>query len=230
MPDAHLVKHPCCSRKKQAVARRGDKLREHMLYVAKDVFLELGFERTSMDVIACRAETSKRSLYAHFENKENLFLEVIGVVRGLFLGKLKMPGDYPGTPAETLVMFCGRFLEILLYARTIRMCRLSVAEATRFPEGAARYFDVIFSAVHERLSAYLREVLGQSGPVSAETAQRLLGRIIHPRFARALFGIDELSEELDDESIRADFDLRSVREAVAELIESCEAVPSFRLG
>jgi len=29
---------------------------------------------TSMDVVASRAETSKRSLYAHFESKEKLFL------------------------------------------------------------------------------------------------------------------------------------------------------------
>lgn len=200
------------------MARRGDKLREHMLYVAKDVFLELGFERTSMDVIACRAETSKRSLYAHFENKENLFLAVIELVRGLFLGKLKLPGDYSEIPADALVMFCGRFLEILLYARSIRMCRLSVAEAARFPEGAARYFEVIFSAAHERLGVYLAETLGQPADASAEAAQRLLGRIIHPRFPRALFGVDELSEELDDESIRADFDLQPVRQAVAELI------------
>jgi len=59
------------------MARRGDKLREHILWIAKDVFLEMGFERASMDVVAARAETSKRSLYAHFESKEKLFLAVI---------------------------------------------------------------------------------------------------------------------------------------------------------
>ena len=69
-------------------ARRGDKLREHILWVAKDVFLEMGFERASMDVVAARAETSKRSLYAHFENKEKLFLAVIELVRGGAIGKV----------------------------------------------------------------------------------------------------------------------------------------------
>jgi hypothetical protein len=33
--------------------------------VAKDVFLETGYERASMDAVAARAGTSKRSLYAH---------------------------------------------------------------------------------------------------------------------------------------------------------------------
>jgi AcrR family transcriptional regulator len=76
---------------------------------AKDVFLEMGFERASMDLVASRAETSKRSLYAHFESKEKLFLAVIDLVRGLFLSRLRMPGDYSEKPAEALVMFCGRY-------------------------------------------------------------------------------------------------------------------------
>ena len=111
------------------MARRGNQLREHMLWVAKDVFLEMGFERASMDAVASRAETSKRSLYAHFESKEKLFLAVIELVRGLFLSRLKMPGDYSEKPAEALVMFCGRYLELLLYEASIQMIRVSMAEA-----------------------------------------------------------------------------------------------------
>ena len=135
------------------MARRGDKLREHILWIAKDVFLEMGFERASMDVVASRAETSKRSLYAHFESKEKLFLAVIELVRGLFLSRLRMPGDYSEKPTEALMMFCGRYLEILLYEGSIQMCRVSMAETERFPEGAAQYFDVLFTQVHARLSA-----------------------------------------------------------------------------
>jgi len=83
------------------MARRGDQLREHILSIAKDVFLEMGFERASMDVVAARAETSKRSLYAHFANKEKLFLAVVDLVRGLFLSRLRMPGDYSKQPAKS---------------------------------------------------------------------------------------------------------------------------------
>src|SRR5260370_18688958 len=103
------------------MARRGDKLSEHILWIAKDVFLEVGFERASMDVVASRAETSKRSLYSHFESKEKLFLAVIDLVRGLFLSRLRMPDDYSNQPAEALVMFCGRYLEILLYDGSVQM-------------------------------------------------------------------------------------------------------------
>jgi AcrR family transcriptional regulator len=202
------------------MARRGDKLREHILWVAKDVFLEMGFERASMDVVASRAETSKRSLYAHFESKEKLFLAVIELVRGLFLSRLKLPRDYSDKPAEALVMFCGRYLEILLYQGSIRMCRLSMAETERFPEGAALYFDVLFTQVHARLSAYLKTTFGLSARTSAEAVHRLLGQVLYPRFPRALLGMDELAESFDDDALAPDFDLKPIRKAVADLIES----------
>ncbi|WP_213805579.1 TetR/AcrR family transcriptional regulator [Granulicella sp. dw_53] len=204
------------------MARRGDKLREHILWIAKDVFLEIGFERTSMDVVASRAETSKRSLYAHFESKEKLFLAVIELVRGLFLNRLRLPGDYSEKPADALVIFCGRYLEVLLYEASIQMCRISMAESARFPEQAAQYFDVLFTQVHARLSAYLKTTFGLSARGSAEAAHKLLGQVFYPRFTRALFGMDPLVERFDPETLSPDFDLRPIRKAVADLIESLQ--------
>ena len=201
------------------MSRRGNDLREHILYAAKNVFLEMGFERASMDVIAARAQTSKRTLYAHFESKEKLYLAIIELVREMSLSRLKTPGEYSDDPAEALALFCGRLLEGLLFVWTIRMCRMILAEAERFPEGAARYFDVIFSVPDERLVAYLRGTFGLSEAESAEAAQTLLGRIIYPRFPRALFGMETLPEELDD-VVGKNFDLGPVRAAVSELIAS----------
>ena len=204
----------------EVIARRGDQLREHILWVAKDVFLETGFERTSMDVVANRAETSKRSLYAHFENKEKLFLAVIELVRGLFLSRLRLPGDYSEKPLDALTMFCGRYLEVLLYQASIQMMRVSIAESERFPEQAANYFDQLFTQVHARLSAYLKTTYKLSAHASAEAAHKLLGRVIYPRFPRALFGIDPLSAALGHESLAPTVDLKPIRKAVAELVGS----------
>lgn len=204
------------------MARRGDTLREHILLAAKNVFLEMGFERASMDVVAARAETSKRSLYAHFESKEKLFLAVIELVRGLFLNRLKMPGDYSDKPAEALVLFCGRYLEALLYEPSVQMCRVSMAEIERFPEGAAQYYDVLFTQVHTRLSAYLKTNFGLSTRASAEATHRLLVQVLYPRFSRALFGIEPLSNNLNREAFASSLDLKPIRKAVAELLESLQ--------
>ena len=210
------------------MARRGKELREHILWAAKEVFLEMGFERASMDVVAVRAKTSKRSLYAHFESKEKLFLEVIELVRGLFFSRLKMPSDYSENPAEALVMFCGRYLEILLFEGAIRMSRVTMAETVRFPEGAAQYFDVMFTQVHSRLSAYLKTTFGLPVRIAADAAQKLLGRVLYPRFPRALFGVDPLAGEFHDDGLAPDFDLKSIRRAVTDLILSLEQQESCR--
>lgn len=202
------------------MARRGEALREHILWVAKDVFLEMGFERASMDVVAARAQTSKRSLYAHFESKEKLFLAVIDFVRGLFLAKLKSPGDYSQKPAEALTLFLGRYLEVLLYEPSIQMCRVSMAETARFPEGAAEHFDVVLGEANSRLAAYLKETFDLQARPSSETAERLLGQLIYPRLLKALFGLEKLAESFEDAA--AAVDLKPIRKAVTEMIASLE--------
>jgi hypothetical protein len=143
---------------------------------------------------------------------------VIELVRGLVLTRLKMPGDYSEKPADALVMFCSRYLEILLYEKSIQMCRVSMAEVSRFPEAAAQYFDVIFTQVERSLGAYLKKAFGLSARASAEATQKLLASILYPQFPRALFGIDPLGADVDSE-VRAT-DLKLIRKAVADLIES----------
>jgi AcrR family transcriptional regulator len=201
------------------MARRGDELREHILWAAKDVFLEMGFERASMDMVAARAATSKRSLYAHFESKDRLFLAVVELVRGLYLDGLKTPDDYGEDSAEAIVLFCGRFLQILLYGPALRACRLFIAEAERHPEASAQYHDAIFTTPHRRLAAFLTDRCPLTPSTSAEIAHELLGRTIYPRLVRALLGVDDPLEGPPEEaSIAADLDLAPIRRAVAALV------------
>ncbi len=204
------------------MARRGEPLREHILWAAKDVFLEMGFERTSMDVVSSRAKTSKRSLYAYFESKEKLFLAVIELVRGLFLGRLTLPGEDSGKPGEALVVFCGRYLEALLYEPQIRMIRISMGEADRFPEQAALYYDVLFTQPHARLSAYLQTTFALSERRSAEAAHKLLGQILYPRFLRALLGVEPLIKDFSGDGLEPEFDLQVIRETVVDWVRSMQ--------
>jgi len=203
-----------------AMARRGDQLREHILWTAKEVFLELGFERASMDEVASRASTSKRSLYAHFENKEKLFLAVIDLVRGLFLARIREPSAYSAKPVEALVMFCARYLEAMLYESSVQMLRVSMAQAARFPEGAAKYHEVMFTEVGALLSDYLKTTFQLSARASSDAAQRLLGQILFPVFPRALLGLEVLVKSFDEHALSESIELRPVRKAVSELLAS----------
>lgn len=198
------------------MAKRGDELRKHILWTAKDVFLEMGFERASMDVVAARAQTSKRSLYAHFESKDNLFLAVVDLVRELYLGKLRTPADYSDDTTEAVVLFCGRFLQMLVWTPTVRTCRLGISEAGRLPEASARYYDAIFATAHERLASYLTERRGLTPEAGAAITRDLLGRTVHPAFTRALFGVEPSRDRAPDEAaIGTDVDLAPIRAAVA---------------
>jgi AcrR family transcriptional regulator len=202
------------------VARRGEELREHILWAAKDVFLELGFERTSMDLVAARAETSKRSLYAHFESKDKLFLAVVELVRDLYLDGLKTPDDYGEDSAEAIVLFCARFLQILLYEPALRACRLFIAEAERHPEAAAKYYDAIVDTPHRRLVAFLSDRYELVPSASSDIAHELLGRAIYPRLVGALLGVEQALGHVEAATLASDIDLAPIRRSVAALLPS----------
>jgi hypothetical protein len=142
-------------------------------------------------------------------------------VRGLYLGRLKTPGDYGEDTAEAVVLFCGRFLQLLLWEPALRTCRLSIAEAVRLPDASAQYYDAIFNTTHERLAAFLNERRRLAPAASTDIASELLGRTIYPRLVRTLLGVEEpLKEQPEEASIAADVDLAPIRRAVAALLPS----------
>ncbi|AIY39243.1 Transcriptional regulator [Collimonas arenae] len=57
--------------------RLTDRKREAIIRAAIAEFRSNGFETTSMDKIAARAEVSKRTVYNHFPGKEELFAEIL---------------------------------------------------------------------------------------------------------------------------------------------------------
>lgn len=181
-------------------AKRGTELRTHMLHAAKAVFLEAGFERTSMDRIAAEAGTTKRTLYAHFGRKEDLFLAVFELVLGLQLHHLGQPAEYASHPEQALALFCARFLQTILSSRPLRLFRLAIAETDRFPAGGTvRLHEALLESVQARIAAFLGQHYPLAPAASHAVAQQLLGQLLYPRFTRALFGGTEPAATQSDE-------------------------------
>ena len=196
--------------------RRGAELRRHILLVAKDVFLEMGYERASMDAVAVRAGTSKRSLYAHFESKDKLFLAVLDLIRELYLGRLKTPDAYAADPVEAVTLFCGRFLQLMAWEPQVRTCRLSIAEAERLPGSSSAYYEAIFASTHQRLSAYLSGQYAMDRADSAALAEDLLGRTVLPRLLRTLLNVEDVIKDMPEvEALAGDVDLAAIRRLVS---------------
>lgn len=57
-------------------AERSETTRKQLLAVARDLFAEHGFEKTTLDLVAERAGVTKGALYHHFRNKRELFQAV----------------------------------------------------------------------------------------------------------------------------------------------------------
>ncbi|WP_433152795.1 TetR/AcrR family transcriptional regulator [Actinomadura nitritigenes] len=108
---------------------------------ALSLFLEHGYEGTSMDAIARAAGTTKASLYARFKSKEEVFASVL---------RQAVPDpDWPGTePAApdlddlegALTAIARTALRRALDPSMVRLSRIAVTHASRFPDLASRAY------------------------------------------------------------------------------------------
>ena len=122
---------------------------------------------------------------------------------------------YAEEPAEAVTLFCGRFLQLMVWEPQARTCRLSITEAERLPGSSRAYFDAMFTSTYERLSAYLTERYAIDGPAGAALAEDLLGRTVLPRLFRTLLGVDDVRKDAPrDDALADDVDLDAIRGVV----------------
>ncbi len=108
-------------------------LPEAILRAAIPTFIDGGYDNTSMDVIAARAGTTKRTVYAHFGNKDQLFRAAIAQAVEFFHSELP-PFGTADNPAEELGKFAARLCELCTWDRSVRLQRVAMGEAERFPD------------------------------------------------------------------------------------------------
>ena len=107
---------------------------------ARKLFFERGYDSTSMDEVSRQAGVSKATVYAHFESKENLLLQLIeDEVAAL-------PGTTRNAPIQTrddmhmaLQCLAERFAVMFQDPQTVSLHRLVISQAYLF-EGIAKAF------------------------------------------------------------------------------------------
>jgi AcrR family transcriptional regulator len=134
-----------------------DQRRERIIWAAKSMFLEKGFDAANMDDVAAKAGTTKPTVYAHFATKEALFAAVVELVRGLYLDKLKEPSAYAAEPAEAVARFCARFLELASCQVAVGFQRMALATAGHSPELTRAVYDTVYGEAWRALARYLKE-------------------------------------------------------------------------
>lgn len=83
--------------------RSSAKTRRHILNCAYDLFYRKGFGRVGVDGIAAAASVTKRTLYYHFESKDELLAAVLDLHHELALARIRKYQDRYGDDAEDIV-------------------------------------------------------------------------------------------------------------------------------
>ncbi|SDJ00046.1 TetR/AcrR family transcriptional regulator [Lutimaribacter saemankumensis] len=143
-----------------AAIRRGRKF-DQVLQGAREVFMQDGFERASVDDIARVAGVSKATLYAYFPDKKILFFEVVRTEcerqAELALDRI----DETAPPRQVLTMVAWQIVPFLLSDFARRIFRICLAEADRFPELGRAFYDSGPELGRARLTEYMREAVAR---------------------------------------------------------------------
>jgi TetR/AcrR family transcriptional repressor of mexJK operon len=124
-------------------ANRSERKRGTILHSAEELFLARGFNGTSMDEVAIHAGVSKQTVYNQFANKAALFVGIVQAMTAQAAGRVQDDMRQPADIAQVATELRGhaeRLLTIAMTPKLLRLRRLVIAEADRFPElGKALY-------------------------------------------------------------------------------------------
>ncbi|MEU5404433.1 TetR/AcrR family transcriptional regulator [Nocardia asteroides] len=133
-----------------------DQARRRIMDAAMEVFLRDGYLGAKTDEIAKVAGSSKQTIYKRFGSKDKLFEEIVfdrlGGIDQVFreaIGELASADDVE----VTLRMVAHRFVHLLTRPAQLRVRRLVIAEAGRFPQLGRAYFEAGPERVHAMLAS-----------------------------------------------------------------------------
>lgn len=170
-------------------------------------FVRDGYERTTVDAIAAEAGVSKRTVYNHYSDKEQLFLAVIEDTYQALLDQVQeiteralgAPGD---TPQRLQRVVGGIARELSRSPERAALLRLILTEAPHFPALRERWQGR--RSILPLLARVLAELPPDSGldlPDPALAAEHLSALTLGQINNRSLFGLRDLTDDQIDELI-----------------------------
>jgi AcrR family transcriptional regulator len=114
-----------------------------MLETALDMFLDKGFEQTTIEAIATTLGMTKRTIYARYEDKAALFTAAVEQAVDRWMMPIDQLETLDGEDLEASLLAIARMrVAHVLSPVGLRMQRVLSAEAYRFPD--------IFTAAYDR--------------------------------------------------------------------------------
>ncbi len=183
--------------------------RSSIVEAARRAFLESGYAETSMDRIAAAAGVSIKTVYRHFDNKDELFSAVMQAACSPGRSEhLDSSGQEPHQPLErpwfskpprtALTMAGTEYLQHILSKEQLALYRVITRDAHRFPELARSYRDQV---MEYRIALFTR-YLELRAPVekwkikSRRSAANVFDALLRAGiFEEALQGLHEPTEQ-----------------------------------
>jgi len=149
--------------------------REEILAAATRLFMENGFELTSMEAVARQAGVSKLTIYSHFTDKNDLFCAIMQN-RCIRLG---MPESFMAladlSAEQALMQVASMAAAIIFHEDSLRLQRIIYAEA-------ARHADIV-------------KIFYQVGPLRIKTAFADLLRALDAQAKLSIADADRATEQ-----------------------------------
>lgn len=114
---------------------------ELILAAAKDLFLQHGYDKTSLEMIISVAGGSRRSIYDEFGNKQGLLMAVIHQQVSIQTDTIASIKTTNLTPRDALKEMCFRFTKSLVSEYTVSLFRLAVQVIPKVPEIGALIYE-----------------------------------------------------------------------------------------
>jgi TetR/AcrR family transcriptional repressor of mexJK operon len=126
---------------------------KNLIEKAGQLFLEMGYSKVSLELIAREAHVAVRTIYVKFGGKAGLFKEVLIANRDRFISPHQMETD-PRPMKDVIGEFSEHFLDMITAPEALAVQRMVIAEAKTNPELAHSFFEAGPRQSRELLSNY----------------------------------------------------------------------------
>lgn len=133
---------------------RSEQKRQQIITAATTLFMDKGFPNTSMDQIAKLAQVSKQTVYSHFKDKNNLFVET--VTAHCSSSNLRKERFEPAQSLEeNLLRVVTNFITLVFSPEALKVYDTCVAHKDEYPELALLFYDAAPKVVMQQVEVCL---------------------------------------------------------------------------
>lgn len=181
--------------------------RQSILDVAKCLFLELGYEGSSMDSIALAAGVSKLTVYNHFNDKETLFIAAVENHCENQLPALDFDLKTDMAIETALNRIALRFQSIIYSKEGLELHRLMCSMTQHNPTLVHKFFAAGPTRVLSHMTRLLEQAHAQRKlniANSLQAAEHFLSLFCGHRHMRVLFDIEAALSEQQQQQLAQD--------------------------